>query len=92
MSLRLRTFFYIISDFLSAGMAWTLFNYYRKTQIDPLKTGESSAEIFDNQFYISVIIYSLLGTRSGFGAKNDTIPSPNVFKMFNLSTSNKFLP
>ena len=60
MSLRLRTFYYIISDFLSAGLAWTLFNIYRKTQIDPLKTGELSAQIFDNQFFISVIILPLI--------------------------------
>jgi exopolysaccharide biosynthesis polyprenyl glycosylphosphotransferase len=60
MSLRLRTLYYILFDFLSAGLAWTLFNIYRKTQIDPLKTGALSAEIFDSQFFISVIILPLI--------------------------------
>jgi exopolysaccharide biosynthesis polyprenyl glycosylphosphotransferase len=56
MSRRLRTLYYILSDLLSAALAWTIFNYYRKTQIDSLKTGEIPGAIFDHQYCISVIV------------------------------------
>lgn len=56
MSRRLRTLYYILSDLLSAALAWTIFNYYRKTQIDSLKTGLVPDAIFDHQFFISVIV------------------------------------
>jgi exopolysaccharide biosynthesis polyprenyl glycosylphosphotransferase len=59
MSKRLRTFYYILSDFLSAALAWTIFNYYRKTQIDALKTGAPEI-IFDNQFFISVSVLPMV--------------------------------
>lgn len=60
MSKFLRTIYYIVADFISAGMAWTFFNYYRKTQVDSLKTGGVTGEIFDNQYYISVIVLPLV--------------------------------
>ena len=62
MSKRLRTFYYILSDLFSAGLAWTIFNIYRKTQIDSyaLKAGESAGPIFDNQFFISVSLLPLI--------------------------------
>lgn len=60
MKRRQRTIYYLISDFLSAALAWTLFNLYRKTQIDPLKTGDFNTVIFDNNFFISVIILPLI--------------------------------
>lgn len=60
MSKRLRTLYYILADFLSAGLAWTLFNYYRKTQIDTLKTGGITGEIFDDRFFISVSVLPLI--------------------------------
>ncbi|MCE3259053.1 MAG: hypothetical protein K0S12_694 [Bacteroidetes bacterium] len=60
MSKRVRTIYYLIADFLSAGIAWTLFNLYRKTKIDPLKTGDFNGEIFDNNFIISVIVLPLI--------------------------------
>lgn len=56
MSRRLRTLYYILADLLSAALAWTIFNYYRKTQIDSLKTGSVPDAIFDHQFFISVIV------------------------------------
>jgi exopolysaccharide biosynthesis polyprenyl glycosylphosphotransferase len=59
-SKRVRTIYYLIADFLSAGIAWTLFNLYRKTKIDPLKTGDFNGEIFDNNFIISVIVLPLI--------------------------------
>ena len=60
MSKRLRTITYILLDFFTAGVAWTVFNYYRKTQIDPIKTHQSSFNIFDNQFLISVVILPII--------------------------------
>jgi exopolysaccharide biosynthesis polyprenyl glycosylphosphotransferase len=60
MSKKLRTIYYLLLDFLTAGIAWTVFNYYRKTQIDPIKTHQSSSTIFDNQFLISVLILPLI--------------------------------
>jgi exopolysaccharide biosynthesis polyprenyl glycosylphosphotransferase len=56
MSRRLRTFYYILADLLSAGMAWTIFNYYRKTQIDSLKPGSVPGNIFDDQYFISILV------------------------------------
>ncbi len=41
---------------MSAGLAWTLFNLYRKTQIDPLTLHGQDIEIFDNTFLTSVVI------------------------------------
>lgn len=56
MSRRLRTLYYILADLMSAALAWTIFNYYRKTQIDSLKTGWVPDAIFDHQFFISVVV------------------------------------
>ena len=56
MSKRLRTIYYLIVDFLTAAAAWSIFNFYRKTQIDTLKTGIEPDSIFDNQFFISVLV------------------------------------
>ncbi|WP_317896704.1 sugar transferase [Aurantibacillus circumpalustris] len=60
MSRKLRTLYYIFTDFLSGALAWTIFNYYRKTQIDSLKTGEIPGAIFDNQYFISVSILPII--------------------------------
>ena len=60
MSKRLRTIYYILLDFITAGLAWTVFNYYRKTQIDTIKSHQLSINIFDNQFFISVLILPLI--------------------------------
>ncbi|MCW3076198.1 MAG: hypothetical protein JWO32_807 [Bacteroidetes bacterium] len=60
MKQRQRTIYYLVTDFLSAATAWTLFNIYRKTQIDPLKTGDFDSRIFDNNFLISVAVLPLI--------------------------------
>ena len=57
---RVITFYYILADFLSAALAWTLFYYYRKTQIDSLKTGNVPEYIFDSRFYLSVTILPII--------------------------------
>lgn len=55
MSRRLTTILYILSDFFSAALAWTILNYYRKTRIDILKNGPD-APIFDDQYFISIVV------------------------------------
>jgi exopolysaccharide biosynthesis polyprenyl glycosylphosphotransferase len=47
-------------DFITAGLAWTVFNVYRKTQIDPIKTQQLSLNIFDRQFFLSVIVLPII--------------------------------
>ncbi|MBK9283153.1 MAG: sugar transferase [Sphingobacteriaceae bacterium] len=59
MNQRLRTIYYLISDFLASALAWTIFYYYRKTQIDPLKTGDFNQKIFDDNYYLSIILIPL---------------------------------
>ena len=51
---------YIISDFLSAAIAWTLFFVYRKAFIEPLKFGHEVPVEFDTRFYLGVTIIPLL--------------------------------
>ncbi len=50
------TFYFILADFFAAGMAWTILNYYRKTKVDALKFGFISDEIFDQQYFYSIIL------------------------------------
>jgi exopolysaccharide biosynthesis polyprenyl glycosylphosphotransferase len=59
-SKRLTTIHYIIADLLSAGLAWTFFNYYRKTHIDVLRTGEIPGKILDDQYFISILILPII--------------------------------
>lgn len=60
MSQRLRTIYYILADFLSAALAWTIFNYYRKTQIDSVRMGDVPSPIFDNQFFVSICVLPMI--------------------------------
>jgi len=60
MNFKLKTINYIFFDFLSSALAWTIFNYYRKTQIDILKTGLYSGEVFDRQYFFSVLTLPLI--------------------------------
>jgi len=60
MSRKLRTIYYILCDLMSAALAWTLFNYYRKTEVDSLKTGEVPDAIFDNQYFISIAVLPVI--------------------------------
>lgn len=50
---------YIISDFFSAAIAWSLFFIYRKTYIEPLKFGHEIPIEFDTRFYLGVTIIPL---------------------------------
>jgi len=60
LSRTVRTIYYLIADFISSGLAWTIFYIYRKTQIDPLKTGNFDSEIFDKQYFLSIAILPLV--------------------------------
>lgn len=61
---------YLISDFLSASVAWTLFYIYRKLFIETGKYGIPIPVIYDKQFYLGltgvtffwITLYYLTGT------------------------------
>ncbi len=56
MNKKIITIKYVIFDFLSAALAWTVFNYYRKTRVDALQTDINDILIHDKQFYINIIL------------------------------------
>ena len=56
MSKRLRTISYLVADWLAAALAWTIFYYYRKTEIDSQKIGSVPEQIFDQQFLLSIAV------------------------------------
>ncbi len=62
MNRKLYTLLYIIGDWFAAVLAWTIFNYYRKTQVDSLKTGQIPDQIFDQQYFLSICILPLIWT------------------------------
>ncbi len=87
---RLSTIYYILADLFSAAMAWTIFNYYRKTQVDSLKTGEIPSNIFDNQFFISVIVLPVIWVLVYYlsGSYNNVLRKSRINEFFQtLSTS-----
>lgn len=47
---------YLVSDFLSAAIAWAAFYIYRKVYIEPLKFGHSVPIEFDTKFYLGIIL------------------------------------
>ncbi len=75
MSQRIRTIYYLIADFIAAGLAWTIFNFYRKTQIDPLKTGDFNSKIFDDTYIKSVLILPFIWVLAYYlsGAYNNVL-------------------
>ena len=60
MNRRLYTIYYLVGDWLAAALAWTIFNYYRKTQVDSLKTGQIPDEIFDQRYFLSIAVLPLI--------------------------------
>ncbi len=70
MNKALRTFLYILFDFLAAAIAWLCFYYYRKLNIDSLKIDTAQLNIIDDKFYVSILLipsvwvltYYLMGT------------------------------
>ncbi len=55
----LQTFKYVFTDYLSAGLAWSLFYLYRKFYIEPDKFGILPEQIFDRQYILGMIILPL---------------------------------
>ncbi len=69
MNKRLQVIKYLVSDLISAGVAWVLFFIFRKKYIEPEKYGEFVGMEFDSNFYLGlafiplfwVALYALLG-------------------------------
>ncbi len=59
MNKALQTFKYVFADYLSAGLAWSLFYLYRKFYIEPDKFGILPEHIFDRQYILGIIILPL---------------------------------
>ncbi|MFO0355572.1 MAG: sugar transferase [Sphingobacteriaceae bacterium] len=59
MNSKLRTFLYILFDFITAALAWLSFYYYRKINIDVLKFDPNDLQVFDHNFYISILLIPL---------------------------------
>ena len=55
MNKKITKFFLIIADGLSAGIAWTLFHYFRKTIVEAKKLNIPIEIIFDTKFYFSLL-------------------------------------
>ena len=72
MNKRAQIFKYLLADFFSAALAWTLFFLYRKVFVESEIFGYIPELIFDKNFYIGVtllplawiIIYAFTGTYS----------------------------
>lgn len=60
MNRRLQTIIYILSDFLSASLAWALFFAYRKIFIESEMAGGGMVLEFDRKFYIGIILLPAL--------------------------------
>ncbi|MBN2522393.1 MAG: sugar transferase [Bacteroidales bacterium] len=59
MNRNLQLFKYIISDLLSASLAWACFYVYRKLYIEPLKFGYSIPIEFGTRFYLGLVLIPL---------------------------------
>lgn len=56
MNKTIQTLKYILADYLSACIAWSLFYLYRKFYIEPEKFGILPEQVFDRQFVLGIII------------------------------------
>jgi exopolysaccharide biosynthesis polyprenyl glycosylphosphotransferase len=56
MNKTIQTLKYIVADYLSACLAWSLFYLYRKFYIEPEKFGILPEQVFDRQFVLGIII------------------------------------
>ena len=59
MNKNLQTFKYIVADFTSAALAWSLLYLYRKFYIEPAKFGILPERIFDRQYLLGMLILPL---------------------------------
>lgn len=86
---RRSTIYYILADFFSAALAWTIFYHYRKTQVDSLKTGEVPSPIFDNQFYVSVVVLPVIWVLVYYlsGSYNNVLRKSRINEFFQTFTT-----
>lgn len=56
MNKTLQTLKYVIADFVSASLAWSLFYLYRKFFIEPDKFGVNPDVVFDRQYALGMLI------------------------------------
>jgi len=56
MNKRKQVFRYLLSDFISASVAWTIFYIFRKEIIEPLKFGYDIPLTFSNRFFLGLLI------------------------------------
>ncbi len=90
MKLKNKTIQYILADLFAGALAWILFYYYRKTQIDSLKTGNVPAYIFDSQFYVSVSVLPIIWVLVYYlsGSYNNVLRKSRINEFFQtLATS-----
>ncbi len=59
MNKTLQTIKYILADYLSASIAWSLFYLYRKFYIEPDKFGILPEHIFDKQYILGIVTLPL---------------------------------
>ena len=59
MNKTLQTIKYVIADYLSACVAWSLFYLYRKFYIEPDKFGILPEHIFDKQYVLGIVTLPL---------------------------------
>ena len=59
MNKTLQAFKYILADYVSASLAWSIFYLYRKFFIEPDKFGILPERIFDRQYILGIIILPL---------------------------------
>ncbi len=59
MNKALQTFKYILADYFSASLAWSLFYLYRKFYIEPDKFGILPEHIFDRQYILGMVLLPL---------------------------------
>ncbi len=60
MNKTLQTIKYILADFLSACLAWSIFYLYRKFYIEPEKFGILPKQVFDRQYILGMLILPLV--------------------------------
>jgi exopolysaccharide biosynthesis polyprenyl glycosylphosphotransferase len=59
MNKRLQVFKYVLADFLTASLAWSLFYIFRKLYIEPEKFGKAVPVSFDSKFYWGLLLIPL---------------------------------
>lgn len=59
MNKKLQTFKYILADYVSASLAWSLFYLYRKFYIEPDKFGILPEQVFDRQYVLGILLLPL---------------------------------